>query len=140
MTAYQQPGKKQRMGDPDLGYVLDKAREMMNRDNRQVSTATEDRRFRELFGCGPIVALTLWNLIMVETMVPGSTVVHMLWALMLMKTYAKETTLCSLAGGVDEKTFRDWSWPLVRAIADLEPLIVSTGVNALMLTTIANIQ
>ena len=139
MAAHQQPGKKQRMGDPDLGYLLDKAREMMNRENRQAGTATEDRRFRELFGCGPIVALMLWNLIMTETMVPGSTVVHMLWALMFLKTYAKETTLCSLAGGVDEKTFRDWSWPLVSAIADLEPLIVSTGMNIVSLNNIADL-
>jgi hypothetical protein len=47
-----------------------------------------------------------WNMIDPESTVPGeATVAHMLWALMFLKTYAKETTLSGMASGVDEKTF-----------------------------------
>ena len=37
------------------------------------------------------------------------------------KTYAKESMLSTMARGVDEKSWWTWYWPIVRAIADLEP-------------------
>ena len=42
-----------------------------------------------------------------------------------MKIYGKERNLCSLAGGVDKKTFRKWAWLFVDAIASLESEVVS---------------
>lgn len=119
--------KKQRMGPPDVGHVLDKAREIMRRKSTRLASATEDRQFREFFGCGPAVTVKLWSLLMLHAMVPGSNVPHMLWALMFMKMYSKETTLCALAGGIDAKTLREWTWPLISAIASLAPYVVSTG-------------
>lgn len=50
----------------------------------------------------------------------------MLWALMFLKTYAKESVLSGMAGSVDEKTFRKWVWLFVCAIASLESNVVST--------------
>jgi hypothetical protein len=50
---------------------------------------------------------------------------HLLWALMLLKLYATEATLCALAGGVDKKAFCKWSWRFVVAIAELTPDVVS---------------
>jgi len=49
----------------------------------------------------------------------------MLWALMFLKTYAKETALSGMAGGADEKTFRKWIWSFVCAIAALDSDVVS---------------
>ena len=49
----------------------------------------------------------------------------MLWGLMFLKIYASEGVLATLAGGVDEKTFRKWAWRFVDAIADLEDDVVS---------------
>ena len=59
---------------------------------------------------------------------PKESIQHMLWALMFLKTYAKETTLSTLAGRVDEETWWAWFWPMVEAIADLEPIVVSPNV------------
>jgi len=48
----------------------------------------------------------------------------LLWASHFLKTYGTESTLASQIG-VDEKTFRKWTWILVYAIADLAPEVVS---------------
>ena len=89
------------------------------------ATMTEDHQFCEVFGCGPLVALALWSLMLAESMVNNTSVVHMLWALMFLKVYSKETTMSLMAGGIDEKTYRKWVWQLVSLIADLEPVVVS---------------
>ena len=44
---------------------------------------------------------------------------HLLWALMLLKTYQSETVLGGKCKGASEKTFRKWSWAFIGAIADL---------------------
>ena len=95
--------------------------------NQRATNATEDRRFRELFGCGPRVALIVWRRLVRQDLIPyKERLVHLLWALMHLKIYGKEAEMCSLAGGVSEKTFRKWTWPFVSAIADLEPYVVSS--------------
>ena len=42
------------------------------------------------------------------------------------KTYATESMLSTMAGGVDEKSWWTWYWPIVQAIADLEPHLVKS--------------
>lgn len=95
---------------------------------------TEDRKFREFFGCGPLVAVELWNALVTTELLPDNgTTQHMLWALMMLKIYAKEHVLAKLAG-VDPKTFRLWAWTrFVPAIADLEPYVVRRLLVALYL-------
>ena len=48
----------------------------------------------------------------------------MMWVLMFLKMYGKESAMSSMAG-VDEKTYRKWVWIFVFKIADLEALVVS---------------
>jgi len=45
-----------------------------------------------------------------------------------MKVYEKEMTVCALAGAIDAKTWRKWTWLFVTAISDLEPLVVSFSI------------
>jgi hypothetical protein len=88
---------------------------------------TEDRKFCELFGCGPRDAASAWRKMEAnDGLVVGGRVYYMLWALLLMKKYTTEQVLCQIAGGVDEKTFRKWTWPFITAIADLEGDVVSS--------------
>ena len=49
---------------------------------------------------------------------------HLLWGLMLLKLYNLETPNSSFAG-VDEKTFRKWSYFAIECIADLHTEVVS---------------
>ncbi len=126
-------GKRQCLG-PHLSDILKVARDMLGGElSAKSATMTEDRRFREMFGCGPFVALALWTLISKEAMLPGSSITHMMWALMFLKQYPKEAPLRSMGGGNDEKTMRKWKWKMISAIADLEPFVVSFDVELLYL-------
>ena len=57
-------------------------------------------------------------------MFPDESIIHMMWALMFLKMYGKESAMSSMAG-VDKKTYRKWVWIFVFIIADLEALVVS---------------
>jgi hypothetical protein len=83
---------------------------MMGRDpNGGGSETTEDRRFRELFGCGAEVLMPRWTLLMEHGFTVGTEVKHLLWNFLFLKVYSKDATLCSIAGGgIEEKTF--WKW------------------------------
>ena len=115
----------------DLGSMLKITRAIWQKDTTTArSTLTEDRDFRELFGCGALIAIMLWQMLIEFLFLPeGGSMEHFLWSLMLMKVYGKERTLCSLAGGVDPKTFRKWTWQFISAIADLESRVVSSYSN-----------
>lgn len=75
------------------------------------------RRFKSYFGVSPEVCSISWN--MLENEIPyGGEPKHLLWALMLLKQYNTEN--CNAANvGVDEKTFRKWSWIFIRMLANL---------------------
>ena len=111
----------------EIDELLVIARNMWNRENKKVrSEKTEDRNFRETFGCGAIIALRTWEMISDADLLPTNGCLHhFLWALMFMKVYGKEMTMCALAGAIDPKTWRKWTWLFVTAISDLEPLVVS---------------
>ena len=103
------------------------ARIMMRRhSDLSGCVAVESMRFRAMFGISAEICSHLWKMIdpCDFTMGKGAKTCHLLWALMLLKLYATEATLCALAGGVDEKTFRKWSWRFVSAIAELTPNVV----------------
>lgn len=88
---------------------------------------TFDRRFRSTFGTSSDVCSVLWNMLQPYTTMHQNGIVphHLLWSLMFLKEYAHETVHCAMVGGVDEKTFRKWSWLFVDAISFLEPMVVS---------------
>jgi hypothetical protein len=67
-----------------------------------------------------------------QPMVHGTLQNHMLWGILFMKVYAKETALCSLAGGVDEKTFRKWVWPVIYLISAMNSFVASHWLCVLM--------
>lgn len=121
--------KRARAAEPTVLDVLRCAREIWGRDTRKrAPTLTEDRKFREFFGCGPLVALSAWSLLVKTDYLPEKgTMEQFLWALMCLKIYGKEAVLCNLAGGVDPQTLRHWVWDeFIPALALLEPEVVST--------------
>ena len=120
--------KKQSKSDNvELDAIIQHARKIWGRDKENTrAIATEDRDFREMFGCGAQTACILWQLLSSHCVLPiDGRMEHYLWTLMFLKIYAKERTLCTLAGGVDKKTFRKWIWSFIPAIADLEEDVVS---------------
>ena len=119
--------KEKKVIKTNLHAIMEHAREIWGRDkNIGRSSRTEDRDFREMFGCGPQVVFNLWQLMSFHQTLPISGQLnHLLWTLMFLKIYGKEATLCTLAGAVDKKTFRKWIWGFLIAIGDLEEYVVS---------------
>jgi hypothetical protein len=106
--------------------VMAAAREMWRKDPSKLrSTQTEDTDFREMFGCGLLVFLSLWGMLVTTGLLPeNGTFDHLLWTLFFLKSYGKERTMASQCG-CDPKTFRLWVWLFIRAIAEMEPMVVS---------------
>ena len=76
------------------------------------------RRFRAYFGTSPKVCCFLWTLI--EDEIPKNEApIHLLWNFMFLKIYSSENVHASVAG-VDEKTFRKYSWDIIKLISDLK--------------------
>jgi hypothetical protein len=72
------------------------------------------RYYQSLFGCSPDVTAEIWYRLAPRevgetSLVKGAEPQHLLWALLFMKLYANQDALCSMVGGVDDKTFSFWS-------------------------------
>ena len=81
---------------------------------------------REMFGCSAEGTMIAWDFLGAYDLLPeGGRVEHMLWALMWLKVHGRQRTMCTLAGGVDKKTFTKWSMKFVYALAYLEGVVVS---------------
>jgi hypothetical protein len=75
------------------------------------------RRFRGLFGSTPQICSIIWARIAADNAHPaGSQPVHLLYALLLLKTYGTEEE-CKAMTGRDEKTFRKWAWMYIDLMA-----------------------
>ena len=93
--------------------------------NRAVGlhSISEERRFRALFGITLEHCYVLWRKIQ-GTLPEGSQPTHLLWALLLLKTYATEDVLCTIIQ-VDAKTFRKWSWIIISSISNIKEVSYS---------------
>jgi hypothetical protein len=123
--------KRKRMSEPTVGDFLLGGKDIQNKAGRPIGSAgTEDRHFREFFGAGPFVVAKLWILMANHDIIPPEgKIKHLLWTLHFLKAYPRQATVCSTVGGstgaIDPKTLRKYMWPFIRAIADLEPALVS---------------
>lgn len=119
------PSPKRRAYTPLTAALFnDLGMELLHRSSSDVSL-TSDRRFRSTFGTTPEVCAVIWNMLdPYSTMEDAASPKHLLWALMFLKVYAKESIHCAMVGGVDEKTFRKWAWYFVEHISYLEAEVV----------------
>ena len=123
--------KRQRWSAPNPEDFLYYARLIWSNDSllfhrKKGTVQSEERMFRQYFGCGILVCLNLWCALVESDSVPVSgTMSHLLWTLMFLRVYAKERVLCTLAGGVNRNTFSKWTWLFIDAIVRLESQVVS---------------
>jgi len=78
------------------------------------------RIFRQHFGCSPLVIKKCWDLLGDDR----SEQRHLLWALLFLKVYGKETTNAAICKCCD-RTFRENVWRMIYALSDLESDVVS---------------
>jgi hypothetical protein len=86
----------------------------LTRHNLSASVCVGLIRFRGLFGVSPETCSLLWNKIPQHP--EHATIVHLLYALLFLKCYAIEHLNRTITG-VDEKSFRKWSWIYVNLLA-----------------------
>lgn len=75
------------------------------------------RRFRSLFGCLPCHCSTIWGLLS-DSHPLGGKYIHLLLALLFLRVYATESVNHAMTG-LDEKTFRKWSWEYVNLLSTM---------------------
>jgi hypothetical protein len=68
------------------------------------------RDFTTLFGVSPRVCAAVITTTPFDDSVK---IVHVLWTLLFLKTYAKEAVLLSIAGAKDRKTYRQYIWKVM---------------------------
>lgn len=76
-----------------------------------------------MFGVSADTCAVLWALREGRTP-PGAKPVNLLWGLLFLKLYETER-VNSFIAGTDEKTFRKWTWIIVKLLADL-PVVSMT--------------
>lgn len=93
----------------------------------------EDATFRERIGAPVVVVHQMWHLIQKNTSYcDGQPFLHYLWALVFLRNYPKEKTLCKLIGVRDIKTFKRAAFPFISAMAAVASFVVSTTNHALL--------
>lgn len=112
----------------DLDTVIAAGR-AITRGGKKSETISEDRLFRQFFGCGPVVALALFTKINAEeddqTVPPPLE--HVMWSLLFLKTYVTESVMVQMIGlhvAGDEKTLRSILWPMIEKISNLEGSVI----------------
>jgi hypothetical protein len=99
----------------------------------QVATSQRDfdSRSQAHFCAEPEICADVWmrlNMDNADLDAPDDKIAepcHLLWALLLLKTYKTESVLAGLCGGVDEDTFRKWAWHFIEKVSYLEHEVVS---------------
>lgn len=122
--------KRQRSEEPCAEDFLKLGRDIWSKDPvKSKAFATENRKFREFFGCGPNIACGVWNLVVSHNLLPDNgTMEHFMWTLLYLKVYAKENTMSALIDGKpDPKTIQKWVWQFITSISLLEPELVSSA-------------
>ncbi len=125
-------------GNGPEAFVL-AGKDIQHKSPRIGAVATEDHAFREFFGTTAVITSTLWRLLTANNKISTkSGVKHLLWMLHFLRAYPKQGATCSMVGGsegaVDPKTLHKYIWPLIYAVSDMEPDVVS------VFTVRANVQ
>lgn len=85
---------------------------------------TELRRFLAFFGVSPSTCSLVWGKMHSLGLAPRARPVHLLWGFLFLNLYDPEEVIAGFLG-VDEQTYREWSWEMVVLIAKLKPYYVS---------------
>ena len=88
-----------------------------------LNTFAQLHEFKRLFGVTPLVCALVWKSIG-NAHPEKSKFVHLLYALLFLKTYANEQEHRAITG-TNEKTFRYWCWIFIWLISELN--VVSTN-------------
>lgn len=92
------------------------------------STYVGLRRFKTFFGVSPGICVKAWDHLK-DVLPYGYKECHLLWALLFLKCYQKESVNSALVG-CDEKTFRKRVWVVVEKLAFMKVVRFSLLISA----------
>jgi hypothetical protein len=120
------PSKRARVAEPSVDDVMYFGRIIMEKDPfKHRAPREEDKAFRALFGCAPVVVLSLWDKLASADLIPHKgTMTQLLWTLMYCKQYGKWSTMSKLTNCTDPKTLRKWIYQFLYNIEQLEWSVV----------------
>jgi hypothetical protein len=133
----QQPRRRRRQPpmEPKVppSAFLELGLSMMGSSSSRSGTKRKLRRFHSFFGVSPGTVSLIWEMLdrsgwSEKGSVRSPNPIHFLWSLRLLKSYNTEETHAAEAG-VDEKTFRKWSWFYLEGIAKLCDYVVRSIVR-----------
>ncbi len=85
-----------------------------------LSSKMRERRFREAFGVSAEIAFLLWTVLdAYNEGPPGGQPIHLLWTLLLLKTYGTQVDLAGRCG-VDVNTYRVWTRLFLAKLAAMD--------------------
>ena len=104
--------------------------DLLDEGSKILGVSPQDKEFitkwQSFFGCSPEISMVIWALLKKHSLLPPAPQCrHLLWALLLLKTYAHDRVSCALVGRCDLKTWRKHSWNYIEHISNLEPKVVS---------------
>ena len=107
----------------DLGF------QCIGKSYKKTNEKTKSRRFKCFFGESPKIVSILWEKLSKSgwfDFAPTKKVkpVHLLMGLYFLKCYNVEEVNASFFD-CDEKTFRQWSWYIVKGLANIDKKVVS---------------
>jgi hypothetical protein len=111
----------------DMQLLLEETFEEYGKEITGGSTKETPKLFISQFGTSPFICSILWMMINEkngDNLMRGSCPKKLLWALLFLRTYAKESTRRKLCNA-DQKTLQKWVWYFVTLIADLAQDVVS---------------
>ena len=93
------------------------------------SLQSENRDFREYFGCSSQVVADLWTILVKNDVVPiNGSINKLLWTLFFLKKYTTEAVLVNTIK-VDRKLFRDTIWSFIEMIPLIQSEVVRIIIN-----------
>ena len=123
--------KQHHKAEPSAADFYAISRDLQNRSNKRIGVKlSKNAQIHSYFGCNAKVALICWEMLISFALLPGEgQILHPLWALFFMKVYPSENVACATAGGslgaIDPKTLWKYGWPIIEAMANLEPFVLS---------------
>ena len=97
------------------------AQEYIKNYHDYLADSTKNRIFSASFGISAMICTQILHLIddIIQT---NTSPKHLLWALLFLKHYNTVSHNASIVG-VDDKTYRKWTWKILKAIKSIDFLV-----------------
>ena len=85
---------------------------------QQLSRRTQTRRFKDMYGCSPVVVKHVWDDLKSKVS-NKAKIEHLFWALFFLKRYPTEGEMAGRLGK-DPATLRSWIWTIIYGLQELK--------------------